>query len=247
MEQKAYIHSIETCGTVDGPGLRYVVFFQGCNLRCQYCHNPDTWKVKSGTLMTIPELIDDVLKYKSYMKFSGGGFTACGGEPLLQAAFISKLFMQLKEKGVHTALDTSGSIAPTKVSMLLEHTDLVLLDIKSLDTEKYKNLTGGEIKPSLDFAEYLSEKQIPAWIRYVVIPGMTDSDDEIEKLVKYLNNLSNIKKVELLPFHKLGEHKWETMDLQYRLKDTPVPSPETMKRLRGIVDEQWNGGQNDGE
>ena len=241
MEQKAYIHSIETCGTVDGPGLRYVVFFQGCNLRCKYCHNPDTWKAKRGKLVTVSELIDDAVKYKPYMKFSGGGFTACGGEPLLQAEFISELFMQLKQNDVHTVLDTSGSIAPEKVSKLLEHTDLVMLDIKSLDEEKYKELTTGNIKHSLAFAEYLNEKKIPTWIRYVVIPGITDSEAEIEELVRYLNKMSNVEKVALLPFHKLGEHKWETMGLPYTLKDTPVPTPETMARLRRIVTEQWHG------
>jgi len=235
MEQKAYVHSIETCGTVDGPGLRYVVFFQGCNLRCQYCHNPDTWKVKTGKLMTAAEIIDDVLKYKSYMRFSGGGFTACGGEPLLQAEFISELFKKLREHGIHTALDTSGSVAPSTAEKLLEYTDLVLLDIKSLDAKKYKELTGGDISSSLKFAEYLSEKQIPAWIRYVVIPELTDSEAEIEELSRYLKNLLNVKKVELLPFHKLGEHKWEDMNLPYALKNTPIPTAEKMERLRSII------------
>ena len=235
MEKTAYIHSVETCGMVDGPGLRYVAFFQGCSLRCKYCHNPDTWKINSGTLMTVPELTQDVIKYKSYMKFSGGGFTACGGEPLLQADFLVELFKELKQHGISTCLDTSGSVKLSRAKELLSHTDLVLLDIKALSPEKYNEITGGDITNALEFAQYLSEKNIPAWIRYVVIPDLTDSEQDIEKLAKYVRGMPNVQKAELLPFHKMGEEKWENIDAAYKLKDTPVPSHETMWRLNELL------------
>jgi len=235
MDKTAYIHQVETCGTVDGPGLRYVVFFQGCSLRCKYCHNPDTWQTGCGTLMTIPEIVKDVLKYESYMKFSGGGFTACGGEPLLQANFIAELFKQLKQHGISTCLDTSGNIELSRAKELLSHTDLVLLDVKALNSKKYREITGRGISNSLKFAEYLSEKDIPVWIRYVVVPGLTDSEDEIKELAEYVGKMPNVQKVELLPFHKMGEEKWEDIETAYTLREIPIPSPETMRRLNEIL------------
>ena len=235
MEQKARIHSVETCGTVDGPGLRYVAFFQGCKLRCKYCHNPDTWRLNSGIEMTSTELLQDALKYKSYMKFSGGGFTASGGEPLLQARFITELFKLLVKQGIHTALDTSGHGDRSNIEELLSYTNLVLLDIKTMQPEKYRELTAADLYPVLDLAELLNKKQIPVWIRYVVVPDLTDSEQDIDALAKYLKGLSNIERVELLPFHKMGEHKWATLRLRYTLKDTPVPSSQDMIRLKEII------------
>ncbi|MCL2201213.1 MAG: pyruvate formate-lyase-activating protein [Oscillospiraceae bacterium] len=235
MEKTAYIHQVETCGTVDGPGLRYVVFFQGCNLRCKYCHNPDTWRPRCGTESTVPELVEDVLNYKSYMQFSGGGFTACGGEPLLQAEFVAELFRQLKKNGIHTCLDTSGSIELSKAEELLSVTDLVLLDIKSLNPKTYKELTGADIENSLKFAKYLSKHNIPTWIRHVVIPGLTDEEEDIRKLAEFVKSMKNVEKVELLPFHKMGEEKWENLDPPYQLKDIPIPSAEKMKALKDII------------
>ena len=231
----ACIHQVETCGTVDGPGLRYVVFFQGCTLRCKYCHNPDTWRPNDGTLMTISQLLEDVLKYKSYMKFSGGGFTACGGEPLLQAEFLTEFFTVLKRHGIHTCLDTSGSLPLQKVKELLTVTDLVLLDIKALTPEKYRDIAGGDISNALEFAKYLTEKNIPVCLRYVVVPGLTDSEEDIKELANYARSMPNVEKVELLPFHKMGEEKWEIHDFPYSLKDTPLPSPEKMERLNEIL------------
>ena len=236
MELKAYIHSIETCGTVDGPGLRYITFFQGCKLRCKYCHNPDTWRLRAGSEMSVSELLQDVLKYKSYMRFSGGGFTASGGEPLLQARFLSELFKQLKEQGLHTAIDTSGHENLSEIEELLSYTDLVLLDIKSMQPDKYRELTAVDIHPTIELAEYLNKKQIPVWIRYVVVPGLTDSEEDIEALAKYLKGLSNIDRVELLPFHKMGEHKWASLKLRYTLKDVTAPSKQAMSRLRKIIE-----------
>ena len=236
MEQKARVHSVETCGTVDGPGLRYVVFFQGCPMRCKYCHNPDTWKVNCGDEMTLSEILSDVLKYRSFMKFSDGGFTASGGEPLLQARFITELFKQLQIEGIHTALDTSGYANLNDVQELLSYTDLVLLDIKSMQPHKYRELTGVELSKTIKFAEYLDENQIPVWIRYVVIPELTDSADDVEALAIFLKTLSNVERVELLPFHKMGEEKWAKMNMIYALKDTPVPSEQVMERTKEIFE-----------
>ncbi|MCL2367093.1 MAG: pyruvate formate-lyase-activating protein [Oscillospiraceae bacterium] len=241
MEQAACIHSVETCGTVDGPGLRYVVFFQGCNLRCKYCHNPDTWRINGGTILTMSDLIADVLKYKSYMKFSNGGFTACGGEPLLQSDFLAELFKQLKGHGIHTCLDTSGNLDVLRAEKLLSYTDLVLLDVKALNADKYRALTGGDIRVMQGFAQALNDLEIPVWVRYVVVPGLTDGDDDILSLAQYLNGLSNVRRVELLPFHKMGEEKWESLKLSYTLKDTPVPSAERMLRLNGLLNVHWRG------
>ena len=235
MKKELKVHSIETCGTVDGPGLRYVAFFQGCKLRCKYCHNPDTWKVNAGMEMTIPQICEDALKYSSYMKFSGGGFTATGGDPLLQAEFVAELFEKLKSLGIHTALDTAGHAELDEVKELIKYTDLVLLDIKSIDPEKHRELTAVALEPTLKFAEYLSEKKVPVWIRYVVVPGITDSEEDVKNLSKFLLTLKNIERVELLPFHKMGEHKWETMNLPYKLKDTAIPDAESMKQLEGIL------------
>ena len=235
VELKARIHSVESCGTVDGPGLRYVAFFQGCKLRCKYCHNPDTWKVKAGTEMTVRQICDDALKYSSYMKFSGGGFTATGGDPLLQAEFLTELFKRLKELGIHTALDTAGHVELRDVKELIKYTDLVLLDIKSINPEKHRDLTAVALEPTLRFAEFLSENGVPIWVRYVVVPGITDCEEDVRALSKFLLTLKNVERVELLPFHKMGEHKWETMNLPYKLKDTPVPSAESMKALEGIL------------
>jgi pyruvate formate lyase activating enzyme len=235
---KARIHSIETCGTVDGPGLRYVAFFQGCNLRCKYCHNPDTWSITSGKEMTVEELTADVLKYRSYAMFSGGGFTASGGEPLLQAEFLTELFKELKKYRIHTALDTSGHhIHFSRVKELLNYTDLVLLDIKSINPAKYRELTSTDILPTLKLAEYLNERQIPVWIRYVVVPKITDFEEDIAALAKFLRGLKNIERVEVEPFHKMGEYKWAELGLPYTLKDTLPPSAEKMANVKKIFTE----------
>ena len=241
MELTGRIHSTETCGTVDGPGLRYVAFFQGCMMNCRYCHNPDTWGMKGGSEITVGELLSDVLKYKSYMLFSGGGFTASGGEPLIQAEFITELFKQLKQRGIHTAIDTSGYADLNKVDDLFTYTDLVLLDIKCFNPERHIMLTSVKIDKTLQLAEYLNKRQIPVWIRYVVVPGITDFKDDIRRMTEYLKRFSNIERVGLLPFHKIGEYKWEAMGLKYTLKDTPVPDKAVMKRLNEIAQSGVSG------
>jgi len=233
----AKIHSIESCGTVDGPGIRFVVFTQGCPLRCQYCHNPDTWKMNDGTDTSIDYLVEEALKYKSYMKFSGGGVTVTGGEPLLQTDFVKEYFARLKEHGVHTAIDTSGYVFNDGVKDVLSLTDLVLLDVKHFDPSKYKDLTGVELAPTLKFLDYLGEQNIPTWIRYVLVPGISDQPEHIEALAKHLSQFTNIERIELLPFHKMGEYKWEELDLEYKLKDVNEPSKESMTNALAILKE----------
>lgn len=224
----AKIHSIESCGTVDGPGIRFVVFTQGCPLRCQYCHNPDTWKMKDGKETSIDYLVEEALKYKSYMKFSGGGVTVTGGEPLLQTEFVKDYFSRLKDYDIHTAIDTSGYVFNDGVKEVLDLTDLVLLDIKHFDPTKYKDLTGVELAPTLKFLDYLGEQNIPTWIRYVLVPGVSDQPEHIEALAKHLSKFTNIERIELLPFHKMGEYKWEEMNLEYKLADVNEPTKDSM-------------------
>lgn len=228
------IHSIETCGTVDGPGIRYILFTQGCPLRCKYCHNPDTWKIADGKEVTTDSLISEILSYKSYMQFSGGGVTVSGGEPLLQPDFVKDLFIKCKAHGIHTCLDTSGFISIDKARPVLDYTDLVLLDIKSYNPTVYKDLTGVPLDPTLAFANYLKERHIPVWIRYVLVPGLTDNMKDIEDLASFLSTLTNIQRVDILPFHKMGEYKWEQLGYKYALFDTEQPSKEVVEEAKSI-------------
>lgn len=230
----AKIHSIESCGTVDGPGIRFVVFTQGCPLRCQYCHNPDTWKMADGKETSIDYLVEEALKYKSYMKFSGGGVTVTGGEPLLQTDFVKDYFTKLKEHDIHTAIDTSGYLFNEGVKEVLNLTDLVLLDVKHFDPTKYKDLTGVELAPTLKFLDYLGQQNIPTWIRYVLVPGISDQPEHIEGLAKHLSQYNNIERIELLPFHKMGEYKWKELNLEYKLADVNEPSKASMTEALAI-------------
>jgi len=230
-----YIHSIESFGTVDGPGIRLVVFFQGCPLRCQYCHNPDTWKKSDGTETSIDYLVEEALKYKSYMKFSGGGVTVTGGEPLLQADFVKAYFTELKKYDIHTAIDTSGYVFNDQVKEALDLTDLVLLDVKHFDPSKYKDLTGVELAPTLKFLDYLGQKNIPTWVRYVLVPGLTDQLEHIEALAKHLSQYGNIERIELLPFHKMGEYKWKELGLDYKLSHVQEPSKDSMSAALALL------------
>ncbi|TCT13128.1 pyruvate formate lyase activating enzyme [Natranaerovirga pectinivora] len=233
---KGRIHSLESCGTVDGPGIRFVIFMQGCPLRCQYCHNPDTWKLSDGKEMDLDSLVDEVLKYKSYMRFSGGGVTVTGGDPLLQVDFVRELLKACKENGIHTALDTSGYIFNDKVKEVLEYTDLVLLDIKSYNHSNYKNLTGVSLNPTLDFMTYLSQINKPTWVRFVLVPNLTDNEEDMHNLGNYLAGFTNVEKLELLPFHKMGEFKWEELGYEYKLKNTPEPTNEEVKKAKSIFE-----------
>ena len=227
------IHSIETCGTVDGPGIRFVLFMQGCPLRCLYCHNPDTWNINEGSEMSIDEVMTEIKKYKSFMDFSGGGITISGGEPMMQPEFVRELTRRCRENGIHTAIDTSGAIFDENTINALEFTDLLLLDIKNFDKTFYKELTGGNLDTTLSLLQFASKKNIAVWIRYVLVPGLTDNFEYIEKLSDYLSRYSNIKKIEVIPFHKMGEYKWEGLELDYRLKETCEPSPEMIEKVKG--------------
>ncbi len=230
------IHSIETFGTVDGPGIRYVIFLQGCHLRCKYCHNRDTWDTTIGTPKKVSELVQDIQKYNDYIKFSKGGVTVTGGEPLLQPKFLIALFTELKKLGYHTALDTSGMFPLTpEVKQVLSLTDLVLLDIKHIDDEKCKDLVGFSNKLELEFANYLSENGIKMWIRQVIIPGITDDENDLIRLKEFLQTLKTVEKIELNPYHTLGVYKWEDLGLEYPLKGVRQANNEDIERAKRIL------------
>lgn len=238
MDKKNYakIHSIETFGTVDGPGVRFVAFFQGCNLQCKYCHNRDTWDINSGEYISVDELFENVLKYKSYI-VPNGGFTASGGEPLLQPYFLISLFKKLKSAGIHTAIDTAGMVEITEpIKELLSLTDLVLLDIKHINPEKSKDLVGFSNERELAFAKYLSDNNIPIWIRQVIIPGITNNEEDLIELKKFISSLKTVEKVELLPYHNLGKHKWEALGFEYPLKDIRIANDEDIKKAKSILE-----------
>ncbi len=227
------IHSFESFGTVDGPGLRLVVFMQGCTFRCLYCHNPDTFELNAAPFLVNPEeVFEKMQKFKPYYK--KGGVTVSGGEPLLQSTFVKELFQLCKEDDIHTALDTAGSVLTDEVKELLEYTDLVLLDIKCMDPDLHKVLTGHPLKPTLDFAEYLSDQKIPTWIRYVLVPGITDEEKLIKEHADYICKLKNVERVEILPFHKLGIHKYEKLGLEYPLKDIESPTLQQVEHTKNI-------------
>ncbi len=231
------IHSVETFGTVDGPGIRYVIFMQGCTLKCKYCHNRDTWPVHTNKKTTVSELIKEILKYKSYIDNSGGGVTVSGGEPLLQTEFVTELFKELKKLGIHTTLDTAGSIPLSdSIKELLKYTDLVLLDIKHINPEKCVELTGYTNKYNLEFAKYLSNIKLPVWIRQVLIPGYTDDKFDLLELKKFINSLENVEKVELLPYHNLGKFKWEEFGDKYELENVVPPTPEEIIKAKAILE-----------
>lgn len=231
----AKIHSIETFGTVDGPGIRFVCFFQGCHLQCKYCHNRDTWDINQGTYISVDELFDNILKYKAYI-MPNGGFTASGGEPLLQPHFLISLFKKLKAANIHTAIDTSGMIEITdSIKELLALTDLVLLDIKHINSDKCKELTGFSNEKELSFARYLSDNNIPIWIRQVIVPGITDSEEDLLELKQFINSLNTVQKIDLLPYHNLGEYKWIELGLKYNLKGVRQANSNDIKSAKKIL------------
>ncbi len=232
------IHSFESFGTVDGPGIRFVVFVQGCPMRCLYCHNPDTWSAEAGQKFTAQEVAERALRYKSYF-MGGGGVTVSGGEPLLQAEFVEELFRLLKASGVNTALDTSGILFNAenehKFDGLLSVTDLVLLDIKHIDDEQHKRLTGHSNANILAFARYLSAINKPVWIRHVLVPGITDDDEYLKRLSAFIKTLSNVQKVEVLPYHTMGAVKYEKLGIDYPLKGVKPPERERVINAKEIL------------
>lgn len=241
---KGKVHSLESFGLVDGPGVRYVIFLQGCPMRCQYCHNPETWKMEGGSWWTSRELFAQAYRYRNYWKKKGkthGGITVSGGEPLLQWEFVTELFTLAKEKNVHTALDTSGSIFGTSglpeedFARLMNVTDLILLDLKEMDPQKHKVLTGMENAPVLKMARWLSEHGKEMWIRHVVVPGLTDSAEELQEMKRFLSTLKTVARVELLPYHTMGRAKWDELGIPYVLNGIPTPTDEEMRRAEQIL------------
>ncbi|MDY9917255.1 MULTISPECIES: pyruvate formate-lyase-activating protein [Proteiniphilum] len=228
------IHSLESFGTVDGPGIRFVVFLQGCPLRCLYCHNPDTWDPKqTGKYVLSPEeLLTEVLRYKSFI--AKGGVTVTGGEPLLQPEFLNEFFSLCKENGIHTALDTSGAIFTEAGQKVFDIVDLVLLDVKSIDADQHKKLTGVRIDNTLQSLNYLEEKNKPTWVRHVIVPGWTDDDLLLKRTADYLAPYRCIEKVELLPYHDMAARKYEQLGMEYRLENTSPLSKERLENARNI-------------
>lgn len=232
-----YIHSTESFGTVDGPGVRFVVFFQGCPLRCLYCHNPDTWKFSGGRQVTAEELLEEYDSYKEFLKT--GGITATGGEPMAQPEFLAELFSLAKMRGVHTCLDTSGAVFDPqnhgKIDRIIDNTDLVMLDIKHIDTVEHKKLTGMGNEHILAFAEYLRDRKIPLWVRHVVVPGISDGEDELFRLGEYLSGLGNLKALDVLPYHDMGKVKYRNLGIDYPLSDTLPLCKEDAVKARDII------------
>ena len=235
------IHSYESFGTVDGPGIRFVIFFQGCPMRCKYCHNPDTWEIGGGREVSAEDAVKEALKYKSYFG-QKGGVTATGGEPMLQLPFLTELFSRLKERGVHTCLDTSAAPFPAEGNAdrsafdeLLNVTDLVLLDIKHIDEEAHRALTGRSGAHARAFANYLSERGKPMWIRHVLVPGVTDDDGALLRLKAFIDGLKTVEKVEVLPYHTLGIAKYRALGMEYPLEGVRPPEKERVQNARMIL------------
>ena len=239
-EIKGRIHSVESFGSADGPGVRYIVFLKGCNMRCQYCHNPDTWAKDGGELMTPEEVLKKALRYKTYWK-EKGGITVSGGEALLQIDFVTELFRLAKEKGVNTCLDTSGNPFSleepfkSKFDELMKYTDLFMLDIKHMDDAAHRKLTGQTNQNILEMAAYLSDHGKAMWIRHVLVPGITTEEDELHRLRSFLDTLKTVERVEVLPYHTLGVFKWKELGIPYQLEGVDPPTKEQIDREKEIL------------
>ncbi|RXZ81362.1 pyruvate formate lyase-activating protein [Paenibacillaceae bacterium] len=230
------IHSIETFGTVDGPGIRFVLFMQGCALRCQYCHNPDSWERQDGKLTDVEQVLAEIEPYVDYYKGSGGGITVTGGEPTLQAGFVAALFRECKRRfGLHTALDSSGFSTPDNARELLAATDLVLLDLKQLDPERHIALTTQPNERILAFAKYLSDNGHQMWVRHVLIPGVTDRQEDLVRLGEFIRSLQGVLKFELLPYHRMGVYKWQELGLSYPLEGVKTPTDMEVSRAKRLI------------
>ena len=239
-ENIGYVHSTESFGTVDGPGIRFVVFMQGCRMRCEFCHNPDTWNIGTGTPYTAQEMFDKAIDYKEYWG-DKGGITVSGGEPMLHIDFLIDFFKLAKEHGVHTTLDTCGQPFTkdepfySRFDELMQYTDLVLMDIKHIDSDFHRKYTGHPNENILAMAKDLSERGIPMWIRHVLVPGRSDFNQDLEKLSRFIDQLGSVDKVEVLPYHKLGVYKYEELGIPYKLEGTEPPSPERVENAQRIL------------
>ena len=237
---KGAIHSIETFGSVDGPGIRFIIFLKGCNLRCKYCHNADTWDPNSEDMRTADEILDFAERYRGYWG-EDGGITVSGGEPLLQIDFLLELFKKAKERGINTCIDTA--VQPftrqepffSKFNELLKYTDLMLLDIKHIDRDEHIKLTGLPNDNIKDCFEYLSEVGQPIWIRHVLVPDITDSDEYLKKTREFIEKLSNVQRIEVLPYHSMGQHKFEAMGIKYQLEGVQSPAKERVENAYNIL------------
>jgi pyruvate formate lyase activating enzyme len=225
-----FLHSFTTGSTVDGPGVRVVAWTTGCQFRCLYCHNPDTWNLSNGIPVTLARATEQLRKYRAGLKVMSGGFTLSGGEPLMQDRFAVKLFTAAKDLGIHTALDTNGSLGERLTDAELEKIDLVLLDIKCWDPERHHQVTGMAVGPVLDFARRLAARKKPIWLRYVLVPGLTDDLEHIAPLAKFAASLGNVQRVDVLPFHQMGRFKWKELGLNYKLDGVQPPGLEAIKR-----------------
>ncbi len=232
------IHSIESFGTFDGPGIRYVLFLQGCPFKCLYCANPDTMKFEDGKEYRIADVVKEAMNMKSYYT-NGGGVTVSGGEPCCQAKKLISLFEQLKIEGIHTALDTNGHVMNQYVKNLLELTDLVLLDVKHINDSMHEIVTGKSNHKTLEFANYLREIEKPTWLRYVLVPGLTDKPEHLHELGEYFKDFKNVEKLEIQPYHTLGEHKWEHLGMDYPLKGTPVNTKDQLDKAKEIFEQYF--------
>lgn len=229
-----YVHSVETAGTVDGPGVRYVIFLTGCPLSCLYCHNPDCIKMKNGVIRSVGDILDDISDYRWFINRAGGGVTISGGEPLTQPNFVKSLLRGCKKMNLHTALDTSGYLGHLADDELLADTDLVLLDIKSGIPELYKKVTGVELAPTLRFAQRLSERRQKMWIRFVLVPELTDGEDNIRAVAEIISSKQAIERVDILPFHQMASYKWEEMGIKYQLADHREADKNDVERAKEI-------------
>ncbi len=232
---EGFIHSFESFGTVDGPGIRYVVFMQGCPLQCKYCHNRDTWNPNAGEKYSVEEIVTKIMRAKPFIEASNGGVTISGGEPLLQAEFVLELLKELKQNGINTAIDTAGSLPINdKIEELLNYVDLVILDIKHIDEKKCIELTSLSNKNELDFARFCSKINKPMWIRQVLVPGITDNEQDLIKTKEFIDSLNSVEKVEILPYHDLGKFKWAELGKEYPLGDLKPPTEEQISKAKSI-------------
>ena len=230
-EISGYIHSYETGGTVDGPGIRFVLFLSGCYFRCQYCHNPETWRLNHGWHVTVDDVMKEIEPYKDFLIGYRGGVTLSGGEVLVQHSFAGNILRRCKERGLHTALDTNGFLGHLVSPQMMADVDLWLLDIKSFDPAIHRKVTGQSVQPVLDFARHLSDEQQTMWIRFVLVPGLTDDVDNVEGLAAFVASLDGVERVEVLPFHKMGEYKWRELGLDYKLRETQPPNAQLLARV----------------
>jgi pyruvate formate lyase activating enzyme len=226
-----FLHSFTTGSTVDGPGVRVVAWTTGCMFRCLYCHNPDTWTMSNGIPVTIARAKEELRKYRYGLRIMAGGFTLSGGEPLMQDRFAVKLFEAARSMGIHTALDTNGFYGDRLSDEELEDISLVLLDIKAWDPDRHRRLTGNEISPILEFARRLAARHRPVWLRFVLVPDLTDNADDIDKIANFTAGLGNVERVDVLPFHQMGRYKWKELGMSYELQDVEPPSRELIDRV----------------